>query len=420
MNDLVYAIWLSLSCTPGSETFSKLLGKFHDAKGIFEADDSDIISCIGSKSKDRTALNDKTLDKAQEIHDFCIKKGVGTVSYFDRDYPSCLKEIKNPPVLLYYRGKLPDFDNEFAVAIVGTRHLSQYGRKNTFTVANDLARAGALVVSGMAIGIDGVALAGALAAGKKTVAVIGSGIDVCYPIQHKRLAREIVKQGCVITEYAPGTRPERFNFPIRNRIISALSRATLVMEGKERSGSLITARHATEQGRVVYAFPGNVGNDGSEASNLLIRNGARLFTSADDIVRDFETKSLGRLNPFKLSEKSDVDMNETLRTLEVACVAANDNVFTHARSNKESKYPIGNEEKEETIVEKSNVDEKLLLSFDKSLIALYKKIPVDKDVSVEELVDDDHSLRDVMQGVLKLEISRFITMLPGDRIKRNI
>ena len=419
MNQLLYTIWLSLACTPGTETFSKLNSRFPSPEDVYNADRDAIAACIGSKSRDYISLTNKDVEKAREILNFCTSKGVGILTYYDELYPDSLKRIKNPPVLLYYRGKLPDFNSEFFISMVGTRHLTDYGRKNTFSVSSDLATAGAIVVSGMAIGIDGVAHAGALSAGKATVAIIGSGIDVCYPAQHKRLAREIVKFGCVMTEYAPGTRPEKHNFPIRNRIISGLSAATLVMEGRERSGALITARHAAEQGRVVYAFPGNVGNSSSEASNLLIKNGAKLFTSADDIVRDFELKSGGKLNPFALVDSSRGEIMSVLRELEVACVTPNDDIFKIPRSRKiatqqENKLT---EEKQINTVEKESV---LAQSFDKTTLALYKKIPTDCECSIEQLVDDAHPLRAVMQGLLKLEIARFVTLLPGDRVKRNL
>jgi len=418
MNKLLYTIWLSLACTPGNETFSKLNSKFSTPDQIYEADADAIASCISSKSRDYNLLVDKDTAKAQKVLDFCTSKGVGILTYYDSLYPQSLKSIKNPPVLLYYRGKLPDFNSEFFVSVVGTRHLTDYGRKNTFSVAADLATAGAVIVSGMAIGIDGVAHAGALSSGKPTVAIIGSGIDVCYPPQHKRLAREIVKLGCVMTEYAPGTRPEKHNFPVRNRIISALSSATLVMEGRERSGALITARHATEQGRKVYAFPGNVGNRNSEATNLLIKNGAALFTSADDIVRDFEFKSGGKLNPFLLSASQHSDMTEVLRELAVACVAPSDDVFKPSR-HKKAIEPIKNSALEEKTSAEPEMSAEMM-NFDKATLAIYKRIPIGSDCSVEDLVDEEHSLRSVMQGLLKLEISKFVTMLPGDRVKRNI
>ncbi len=419
---MLYNVWLSLACTPGLETFKKLLDKFQTAENIYNAEDSAVAACIGAKARDYESLIDKSTEKAKKVLDFCTSRGVGILTYFDNNFPSSLREIKNPPVLLYYRGRLPDFDNEFAVSIVGTRRISPYGRRNTFLIAKDLAYAGALVVSGMAIGVDGVAHAGALAAGAATVAVIGSGIDVCYPIQHKRLAREIVKGGCVLTEYAPGTQPERFNFPTRNRIISGLSKATLVMEGSERSGALITARHAAEQGRSVYAFPGNVGNNNSQASNLLIKNGARLFTSADDIVREFEIKSGGHLNPFKLAESPRVDMEAVLRNLEVSCVSAEDDVFRPAnlRRRTRSATTVKNHEQQVTVQDDNANEDRISSGFDKSHLALYKKIPLGSDCSIDSLIDDVHSLRDVMQGLLKLEVSGFVKMLPGDRVKRNI
>lgn len=419
MGELLYTVWLSLSCTPGSDSFKRLTDKFSSPKSIYEADETDIASCIGSKSRDYIALNDKKTDRAEEIIDFCERKGVGIVTYYDDEYPDTLRRIKNPPVLLYYRGTLPDFKADFLISVVGTRRLTEYGKKNAYTVSADLARAGAVIASGMAIGIDGVALAGALSTSSKTVAVIGSGIDVCYPIQHKHLAREIVKEGCVLTEYAPGTRPDKHNFPVRNRIISAISEATLVIEGKERSGAVITARHAKEQGKTVYALPGNVGNECSVATNLLIRNGARLFTSADDIIRDLESVSLGRLNPFKLCEVDNSDMNEVLSALQVSCITPNDSVFKRSFSKKaaiqnstESPKSINANKQSETEVPRPPAD------FDKRSIRLYNKIPTDSDCTIESLIDDEFTLRDVMQGLLKLEIARFIVMLPGDRVKR--
>jgi len=417
MRDLLSVIWLSLSCTPGTETFAKLMDKFSSAEEIFAQDKSEIAACIGSKSKDYAALTDKNTEEAERILDFCESKGVGILTYFDPEFPDSLRKIKNPPVLLYYRGTLPDFNNNFFASVVGTRKLSSYGRKHTFTVANDLARAGAIVVSGMAIGIDGVALAGAISASMPTVAIIGSGIDVCYPIQHKRLAREIVKRGCVMTEYAPGTRPEKYNFPVRNRIISALSEITLVIEGSENSGALITARRAFEQGKRVYAFPGNVGNVNSQASILLLKNGAKAFTSADDIIRDFENQVPARLNPFKLSNSERIDMFSVLRALEVSCVTPDDDIFNSKPKKAANTKPIAAKPAPTEEKPLPSTEERLA-SLDEKAIRLYKKIPPDKDCSLEELIDENYSLRDVMQVLLRLEISRFVTMLPGDRVKR--
>ena len=170
----------------------------------------------------------------------------------------------------------------------------------------------------------------------------------------------------------------------------------------------------------MYAFPGNVGNPGSIASNLLIKNGAKLFTEADDIVRDFEIASRGKLNPFKLTEKAEIDMYSVFRNLEISCVCPEDDIFKASRSHRKSVLQKRNTE-QKIITEDNKEKERQVSSlFDKSTLALYKKIPLNSDCSVEDLVDEAHNLRDVMQGILKLEIARFVTMLPGDRVKRNL
>ncbi len=417
MDELVYWIWLSLACSPGGATFSKLKEKFSSAKEIFEAVDEDISAVVGYRSSDRKALMDKSLEKANEIYQFCVKHKVGLLPYCHDNYPKSLRSIASPPVLLYYRGILPDFNRGFFISVVGTRALSDYGRRAAFRISYDLSMAGTTIVSGMACGIDGVAHAGAIAAGGSTVAVIGSGIDVCYPKQHQKMAREIVKNGCVLTEYAPGTPPVKYNFPKRNRIISGLSSATLVIEGKEKSGAYITANYAKEQGRALYALPGNIGSSTSELSNLLIKNGAKLCTSADDIVRDFEDKYPGVINPFNLPEKVRIDMMMVLRELSVVAVCQGDSIFTPS-FNRPVKAAASI-----PAFEKSN--EKIMpvapqppADFDKISMKIYKKIPMSGDISLEELPDDETDMREVMKALLKLEMGGFIKMLPSERVAR--
>lgn len=420
MEELIYWIWLSLACTPGSHTFASLLGKFDTAKEIYDADDSSIAAVITSRSRDYEALTSKDLEQAQLVLDFCTSKNVGILTYSDERYPDSLRDIPTPPVLLYYRGVLPDFSKLFCISIVGTRRLTEYGKKNSFTIAYDLARAGATVVSGMAIGIDAVAHAGAIASGKATVAVIGSGIDVCYPKEHRPLAREIVKNGCVFTEYPPGTRPDGHNFPVRNRIISGLSKVTLVIEGKERSGALLTARHAKEQGRTVYALPGNVGNPNSEVCNLLLKNGARVCTCADDIVRDFEMSSMGKLNPFELAKNAPVNMHEVLSMLKIACVTKDDPIFRTPRVNKKPTQTHAPQETPATAVDTAQVAQTQDFSgFDARALKIYKKIPLGQECTIESLADSELTMRDVMKALLKLEMGKFITVLPGEKVRRN-
>ncbi len=414
MDNLLHWIWLSLSVKAGGESFKKLYERFGSASDVYFADENQLASVIGSRSSDYSPLCDKNLDAAERVLNFCRSKSVGILVYSDEKYPENLRKIKNPPVLLYYRGNLPDFKNSLSISVVGTRSVSEYGKKNAFYVSRDLAKAGATLVSGMAIGIDGVALAAALSEGKTTVAVIGSGIDVCYPSQHKRLAQEIVKRGCVMTEYAPGTRPNGVNFPVRNRIISGLSEATVVIEGHERSGSVITARRAFSQGRAVYALPGNVGQRNSEATNLLIKNGAKAFSSADDIVRDFELTHPGRLNPFNMLTPSSKSLASVLAEYEVAALSPSDKVFIPSR-----KKSV-NEKKCDAEIIKQDDGEilKKLSKLDSLHRELYEKIPIGKSISQESLVSGEFPTRELMRALLKLEVAGLITMLPGDMLRR--
>ncbi len=416
MDRIVYWIWLSLACSPSGSTFGKLRQEFGDAKEIYEAEGKKISSIIGYRNSDRAALEDKSLDKAEEIYRFCRKYAVGLLPYYDEKYPELLRQIDNPPVLLYYRGKLPDFDRCFTVAAVGTRSLSDYGRKNAFKISYDLASAGATVVSGMAMGIDGVAMAGALAAGGATVAVIGSGIDICYPQQHLRLAREIVKKGCVLTEFAPGTPPNKLNFPKRNRIISGLARATVVFEGPERSGALITARCAKEQGRAVYALPGNVGSTNSQLSNLLIKGGAKICTSAEDVLNDYLDSYRGVINTFNLKDAVHIDVMDTLRDYGIVAVCPGDDVFVVPRAKKKDAAPIY---MAEDLADMSGGEPVLPpSSFDSGALEIYRRIPTSGSCPLESLVDEKNNLRQVMKYLLMLEVGGFVVMLPGETVSR--
>ncbi len=430
MNELLYWIWLSLCCRPDSATFPSLLKKFNSAKEVYDATDKEISSALNARSSDRNLLIKRDLTRAREVLEFCEKRNVGILTYSDGRYPKSLREIKTPPVLLYYRGVLPDFNSGVRIAIVGARRLSEYGRKNAFTLAYDLAKSGATVVSGMAIGIDGVALCGAITAGAPTIAVIGSGIDVCYPPEHLKLARNIVKGGCIFTEYAPGTPPERFNFPQRNRIISGLCSSVIVIEGKERSGAVITAKYAKDYGRQIYAFPGAVGSQNAEAGNLLIKNGASLITRAEDVIKDYsDVRKGGILNPFLLEQTPPVSMTEALSALGVCAVAPSDNIFKptvkkieKANNNIElSKFvsgqkPSGGDSGNTVIEREADVG----ASFNSDILKIYKKIPPAGDCAIESLADENYSVRDVMRAILKLEMGKFITVLPGERVKRNI
>ena len=443
MNELVYWIWLSLACSVDTATFRDLMKVFDTAEDVYNATDKQIRTAVNPKISDCSALYVKKLDRANEIYEYCREKNIGILTYNDARFPLSLKMIKTPPVLLYYRGVLPDFNNIFPCAVVGARNLSSYGRKNAFNFGYDLGSVGGTVVSGMAMGVDGVALAGAIAAGAPTIVFLGNGIDICYPEGHKTLARSIVKKGCIMTEYPPSTPPNRYNFPKRNRLISGVSIATVVVEGGERSGSLITARYAKSQNKPVYAFPGNVGNEGSRASHILIKEGAHLCTSAEDVIRDFEFRSNSPLDLQRLSKRTPVDMVEVLSSLSVLCVTVDDEIFTSPtkKGRKKTKSQSRGDElpptskltedfpdfengirSENKSVKNKGVPENkpLMPQLSEDLLHIYKMIPVDSDCYVESLVCEGYDLMRVMTILLKLEVLGFVYMLPGDRVKRNL
>jgi DNA processing protein len=211
--------------------------------------------------------------------------GGRVLAWSDADYPAVLRHIPDPPLALMVRGDLPGED-EVAIAIVGTRHATSYGRRIAEELARDLATAGVTVVSGLAAGIDAAAHRGALEAGGRTLAVLGTGVDVVYPRWHRELAAAVAGQGALVSEFACGTAPLAFHFPRRNRLISGLTRGTIVVEAAEKSGSLITARYALEQGREVFAVPGPLGPVVHQGPHRLIREGARLVRSAGDVLAE--------------------------------------------------------------------------------------------------------------------------------------
>lgn len=233
------------------------------------------------------ALCDKNLKTAEDILSACEKKRIRILTYGDDQYPSFLRNIADPPMVLYYKGILPDFDREPMIGVVGTRKASAYGLSTARQMGRQIADYGGIVVSGMAEGIDAMATWGALDAGKTAVGVLGNGVDRVYPACNRELFRKMEQQGCLISEYPPGTAPAKWNFPRRNRIISGLSNGVLVVEAPQKSGALITARQALEQGRDVYVVPGNIGVSSCEGSNALLKDGAAMVTSGWDVVGEY-------------------------------------------------------------------------------------------------------------------------------------
>ncbi len=226
------------------------------------------------------------MSQAEKIIETLKKLNITVMTIHDKEYPENLKNIYAPPALLYLKGKIPCFKDITWLAMVGLRNATTYGKKIAERLSYKLASRGIIIVSGMARGIDTAAHKGAIKADKKTVAVLGCGVDVVYPKENNKLMEDIVMNGAIISEYLPGTQPNRPHFPARNRIISGLSDATIVVEAGKRSGALITADFALEQGRDVFAVPGNIDSFASEGTNHLIQQGAKLITCIDDILEE--------------------------------------------------------------------------------------------------------------------------------------
>ena len=289
----LYWIWLAEAAGCASKTAVKLINIFGNAAALYMATEKELDSYDhGMNARELAAakriLANRELDTAQRILEDASRLGQRVIVPTDEDYPKSLLSLQDAPMVLYVLGNLPRLRDELAIAVVGTRSMSDSGRRNGYGMGYGLAAGGAVVVSGMALGVDGMALCGAISAGGRTIAVLGGGADVIYPRDHENLYNTILRRGAIISEYPPGSRPEKHHFPVRNRIISGLSAGCVVVEADMKSGALITARHAIYQGRHVFAFPGDVASPGAEGTNSLIKNGAVMTTTAEDVLSEYE------------------------------------------------------------------------------------------------------------------------------------
>lgn len=300
--------WLALSLVPGvgRTSFKRLIDAFGSPEKVFHASLHDLESVQGIRKGAASAI--KSFDRDRELdRELALirENNVSLLILKDREYPDQLREIFDPPSLLYVKGQIKKED-QHSIAIVGTRHPTRYGKLTAERLAFELGALGITVVSGMARGIDTFSHEGALSAGGRSIAVFGSGLDVIYPPENREVMEKIIDNGAVISEFPMGTGPEKQNFPVRNRIISGLSLGTVVVEAASKSGSLITARLALEQGREVFAVPGSIASDKSKGTNNLLKLGAKLVEGVDDIIEE--------LKPFidSLSKKrNDTEQRET-------------------------------------------------------------------------------------------------------------
>ena len=275
----------------GAVRMQRLLQFFGDLSIAWEAPlDGLIAAGLSEKLALQVAASRKTIHP-EELFTRIRERGITILTLEDDDYPRKLREIEQPPPVLYILGEITDAD-DWAVALVGTRRMTGYGKQVAAELAGFLARHGITVVSGLARGVDAVAHQAAVNAGGRTLAVLGSGVDVVYPPENKQVYAQVIAHGAVISDYAPGTSPEGVNFPPRNRIISGLSSATVVVEAGLSSGALITSTFAAEQGREVFAVPGNIFAPQSKGANYLIQQGARPLVDFEEILEILQYKNV--------------------------------------------------------------------------------------------------------------------------------
>lgn len=292
MDEKCYWVGFNLVRGIGSVRLASLIAHFGDAYAAWNGEPEELRKAgLGTKTVNRLLELRKSVD-LEGLWTKIQAQGVQIVTWADSTYPARLKDIEQPPPVLYVRGEwLPEDD--FAVAIVGTRRITAYGRQITEELAAHLAGSGLTVISGLARGVDAVAHSAALKAGGRSVAVFGSGVDRIYPPENRALAAQIMARGALLSDYPLGTAPESSNFAPRNRIISGLALATIVVEAGETSGALITAEFAAEQGREVFAVPGSILAPQSKGTNRLIQNGALPLLSVNDVLQALDFKRVG-------------------------------------------------------------------------------------------------------------------------------
>ena len=333
-------------------------------------------SCFLSK-KNIEKLKIINLNKAYKVVEKCNRLGYDIITIENPEYPQKLKNISNPPAVLYVKGSLPDMNSNLCIAIVGTRSSSVYGNKISFEMGYKLAKAGVVVISGGAIGIDCLSQKGALQAGGKTIAVLGCGINFNYLMANKNLRDNVARNGALISEYPPDFRCSSWTFPMRNRIISGLSDGVLVVEAGEKSGSLITADLALEQNRDLFAIPGNINSSVSDGTNKLIKICAKPVMKVEDILEE----------------------------------------YYHLYNNLNKEYQLSlnksNKNKEESEFERENLDS--LSNIAKTLFSAL----TDKPCYVNDLADKSGlTPSKVLQGITELEIYGFIKSYAGNRYSR--
>lgn len=419
----IYDVWLSLCMEPGRSCHQRIFEIFGSSYGAYSATSEEVEKAELPEAVTEK-LCQKSLARSVAIMDYCTRAGVMPVLEGDPAYPERLLELPDPPFLLYIRGRMPDIEHMLAISVVGTRTMSEYGMKTAYKISYELSAAGVVVISGMALGIDSIAACAALDAGGTTLAVLGCGVDVAYPSQHKKLMEQIIANGAVISEFPPGTRPDGKNFPIRNRIISGLSIGTVVVEANEHSGALITARDALLQGRDIFAVPGNLGSSGAAGTNMLIRGGANIALSARDILGTYEFPWGASTDPTALAAAERIsdytgglfERYGVRPTVESSTERGAEKTSTSAGSALRISYPRDRRAKEKQVSQRtdaSDSEKKAMPRPDGVQGRIYDAMKPGEKYSVDKLMRLGIGMGELMSALTQLEIRGYVASMPG-------
>ena len=401
MHASVLWIWLAEAVGQGSPFWGKCRQMGYSALDIYQGDEAFLSPFFKRKSPVLDRLLDKSTKAAEAIWEDCQARGISVTHPESPDYPAAFHLLENPPPLIYFQGKLSPLDFGVCVGVVGTRHPTDYGKDMAYALSASLAEAGATVVSGLALGIDTFAHAGALAAGGKTVAVLASGVDKITPAQHKEIGEHILHQGAILSEYPPGTAPRTYHFPCRNRLVAALSHTLCVLEGGVDSGAMITARLAKSLKKPLYALPGRVGEAQTEGPMLLLSEGANFILREDTVSLALSDALSGIPKPAP-RQKMNISEAELYFGLS------------------KTKSPKSTEKKEidpspAPSPEKEAADLSFLGEQEK---ALYLAIPKEGTCLPDDLVAEEMTAIQVMRYLTNLEMEGLILRHAGGRISR--
>lgn len=394
MSSLKYWLWLATRKGVGVQGMHTVLDHFGSPERAFFADPEEYELLPSGLGR---AIQDRSMTEAERVLADCDRLGIRIMTLQDADYPERLRQLEDAPCVLYLKGKIPDLDEEVAIGVVGTRQASEYGKTVAKRLGLELARGGAVVVSGIAAGIDACAVRGALQAGGTAVCVLGGGIDVPYPWENRFLYEDVAASGLLISEYPPGTENRGSHFPVRNRIISGLSLGIVVVEAREfGSGAMITADKALEQNRDVFAVPGNVDAIHSRGCIRLIQQGAKPVLSAQDILEEYRDRYPARLKANRMSAEEEKERLEA--------------IVEPTPTSVRQKTPVDKEKDKEYSVIKRPAD-----SFTDDELALIHAMQ-GKTCQADELVERTQiPARRVLSALTMLQIAGCVAEKPGKR-----